>query len=71
MSGEKSILYEASSTKYMKELMFEISRLGEQGRTTEKTAPGRGNSIGTERHQGRSPAVNYDRESWHFELLGG
>lgn len=55
----------------MKELMFEISRLGEQGRTREKMAPGRGNSMGTEGHQGRSPAVNYDRKRWHFELLGG
>lgn len=70
-SGERGILYEAISTKSTKELMFEISRLGEQGRTREKMVLGRGNSMGTERHQGGSPAVNYDRKSWDFELLGG
>lgn len=41
-SKERSVLYEASSTKFTKEMRFELNLEGDQGRTREKAVPGKG-----------------------------
>lgn len=73
-SEETGILFEASSTRFIEEVLFELTGdqlEGDHRWTREKGVPAKGRAqTNAQRHEGRSPAMNYDRMSCDFELLG-